>query len=303
MIIVKLLGGLGNQMFQIAFAKSLAIDNNEDIFIDTSVYSNYKIRDFALSNLVVSDSVHNIEQLDLKLKEKIYLSFTQKTYHIFQKIFKIIGLRSYLGKSVYEFLTKRGLYYNFTPYHYNHMVNDKELKCLYGYFQSEKYFSNIKLQIGEMLDVKVELTEEEKKIIAEIDSCNSVGVSIRIGSDYVNSSSWNVCTNEYYHKGMEYIHKRHPNAIFYIFSDDIQKVKTQFSFSFPVRYVEGFKDYESLRILYTCKHFVISNSSFSWWGAYLSKNREKIVIAPERWNNKFEKKSDIYVDDMILIKP
>jgi len=303
MIIVKLMGGLGNQMFQIAFAKKLAIENNEEIVIDSSVYSKYKIRNFSLNNLIISDSINSIEEIDLTQIELKYLRLTQKIYHIVQKIVKVLGLRSYLGEMIYKSLSRKGLYYNFTPYYYNHAKNSKKLKCLYGYFQSERYFSDIKQQVSELLRVNKKPNVEEKIVLNELNSCNAVGVSIRIGDDYIKSSSWNVCTEEYYYKGMEYIYNKQPDVEFFIFSDDTQKVKNQYKFNYPVKYIEGFKDYESLRMLYTCKHFVISNSSFSWWGAFLSNSEHKIIIAPERWNNNFEKKPDIYTDNMLLIRP
>ncbi|MGG3689496.1 alpha-1,2-fucosyltransferase [Caldifermentibacillus hisashii] len=302
MIVVKVIGGLGNQMFQIAFAKALSLELNEDIYIDVSVYKKYKIRNFSLSNLKISNSIKYIENLNIPMVKRLYFKLTQIAYHVYQKVAKdIISIDTY-GKRPFKFLSKRGLFYNFDRYYYE--VNtccNTEVKCLYGYFQSEKYFKKYKNEIVEELKVKSEPSTKEKEFIYEISSCNSVGVSMRLGDDYVNSKSLNVCKEDYYYKAMDYIYSKNENVIFYIFSDSIDKVKERFNFKYPVRYVEGFKDFESLRLLYTCKHFIISNSSFSWWGAYLSENKDKYIIAPSRWYNDSNKRPDIYTDEMTLL--
>src|SRR5690606_10452579 len=148
---------------------------------------------------------------------------------------------------------------------------------------------------------KVPPTEKEIKLLNEIKEKNAVGVSIRLGDDYTNSPNLNVCNIDYYYRAMDLIYNNNSNVVFYIFSDRIDRVKEKFNFKYPVQYVNGFNDYQSLRLLYTCKHFVISNSSFSWWGAYLSENSNKIIVAPSKWYNHLSEKPDIYFDNMTLI--
>lgn len=125
---------------------------------------------------------------------------------------------------------------------------------------------------------------------------------MRLGDDYINSPTLNVCKEDYYYRGMDYIYSKNKDAVFYIFSDSIDRVKQQFKFKYPVRYIDGFKDYESLRLMYSCKHFVISNSSFSWWGAYLAENKNKIIVAPNKWYNNTKEKPDIYFNEMTLLE-
>lgn len=300
MIILKVLGGLGNQMFEIAFARMISLELNEKIYLDLSAYKQYKIRSFSISNLNISRSIKYIEESELPLLYKIYLKITQKIYHVYQKVVKIITRNDRIGNIPYDLLAKRGLYYNFDVYHYKTLNNKCKIKCLYGYFQSEKYFEKYKNQISEELKVKIPPTDKEKKLLEEIKNCNAVGVSMRLGDDYIKSSLLNVCKENFYYKGMDYIDNKNKDVVFYIFSDDVDRAK-QFKFKYPVRYVEGFKDYESLRLLYSCRHFVISNSSFSWWGAYLSNNTDKIVVAPNKWYNNSKEQPDIYLEDMILI--
>ncbi len=301
MIILKVIGGLGNQMFEIAFARMLSLEFNEKIYLDLSVYKKYKIRDFSISNLKISDSIEYIEDAKLPVLKRVYLKLSQKTYHVYQKIVKIGTGSDRIGNKSYETLKKKGLYYNFDVYYYKPSKSNSKIKCLYGYFQSEEYFKKYKQQIVEELKVKVPPTEKEKMLLDEIKSCNGVGISMRLGDDYVKSSLLNVCREDFYYKGMDYIYNKNKDAVFYIFSDDIDRAKKQFNFKYPVRYVEGFKDYESLRLMYSCKHFVISNSSFSWWGAYLSSSPDKIIVAPSKWYSNSKETPNIYLDDMTLI--
>jgi len=301
MIILKVIGGLGNQMFQIAFARMLALEFNEKIYLDRSVYRKYKIRSFSISNLNVGNSIGYIEDVNLSIIDKLYMKVSQEIYHVYQKIVKVLKRNDRIGKMPYELLSKRGLYYNFDVYYYDALKNNNKIKSIYGYFQSEKYFEKHKSRIIEDLKVKTLLTDREQKLLNEIKSCNAVGISMRLGDDYVKSSLLNVCKEDFYYRGMDYIHNKNKDVVFYIFSDCVDRAKELFEFKYPVRYIEGFKDYESLRLLYSCQHFLISNSSFSWWGAYLADNADKIVVAPSKWYTDSKEQPDIYLDYMTLL--
>ncbi|MDB0013203.1 alpha-1,2-fucosyltransferase, partial [Schleiferiaceae bacterium] len=176
------------------------------------------------------------------------------------------------------------------------------IKCIYGYFQSENYFSKHRKVIQEELMVKTPPTSGEKSLLKQIQSSKSVALSMRLGEDYTDSKALNICRHDYYDKAIDYMRDKLEDPIFYVFSDRIDIVKKSFSFKHDVIYVEGFKDYESLRLMYSCKHFVISNSSFSWWGAYLSANNDKIVVAPSRWYNMAKEVPDIYLESMKLLE-
>jgi len=302
MIIVKIIGGLGNQMFQIAFAKSLSLDWKEDYFLDISAYKKYKIRNFSISNLNISKNLKFIDDSDLNNFQKFYFKNTQNLYRIFQKLVTIVFSDLKIGGLPYLLLSKFGLYYNFDPYFYNTTQNKNKIRCIYGYFQSENYFIKHKNIIKEDFLVKTPPGFQEKLLLKQIQNCNSVAISMRLGEDYTNSSSLNVCRDDYYYKAIESISNRLKNPTLYIFSDCIDIVKNKFNFKYNVIYVEGYNDYESLRLMYSCKHFVISNSSFSWWGAYLSSNTDKIVVAPSKWYNNTKETPHIYLDSMTLLK-
>ncbi|MFB9974854.1 alpha-1,2-fucosyltransferase [Allobacillus sp. SKP2-8] len=302
MIVVKIIGGLGNQMFQVAFAKALSMEYNEKIYLDTSVYQHYKIRDFSAFHLSISNSFNYIEDAKLTFTNKLFLKVSQKAYRAYQKIVRELIKDDRFGERPFQLLTKKGLYYNFDRFFYHLPENNSSVKCIYGYFQSEQYFIKYKDQIRSEMKVKTPVTENEKKILDEISSCNAVGVSMRLGDDYLNSPSLNVCNEDYYYKAMDRMYNENKDVVFYIFSDNINRAKKNFNFKYKVRYIEGFKDYESLRLLYSCNHFIISNSSFSWWGAYLSDNQDKVIISPNKWYNFMKEKPDIYYEGMTLLE-
>lgn len=289
-------------MFQIAFAKALSLKYNQEIYVDLSVYKKYKIREFSLNNLYINKSLKNYDEAPVTLKEKIHLKTSQVIYHIYQKVYKDLTRKDNFGRFAYSLLVPRGLYFNFDRYYYEEPMNKSETKCVYGYFQSEQYFKEYKSQIVNELKVSTPLTFKEKVQLDEILNCESVCVSMRLGDDYERSSSLNLCKEDYYYKAMEYMYKKNNNIVFFIFSDCIEKVKQRFNFNYPVRYIEGYKDYESLRLMYNCKHFIISNSSFSWWGAYLGMNTDKIILSPEKWYNDCKIRPDIFFDGMTSIE-
>lgn len=298
MIVVRVMGGLGNQMFQVAYARMLALEFDEEIYLDLSGYESYKIRNFSLSNLKISDFFQYENNLLISRRQRMLLRTTQKMYHIYQKLAKMLTNTDQFGKHPFMLLSKWGLYYNFDRYYYESKPSNAHLKSVYGYFQSEKYFQKYKQQISEELKVKQPLSKMEIDLLDGITKNNSVAVSMRLGDDYIKSSSLNVCNEKYFIDAMEEIYKVHPNANFYVFSDDIERAR-KINFKYPVRFIEGFQDYESLRLMYSCKHFIISNSSFSWWGAYLADNPDKLIIAPDHWYNNCKIEPSIYYDSMI----
>ena len=301
MIIVKFIGGLGNQMFQYAYARMLQQVYNEEIYFDITSYEKYKIRKFSLNNLNIDDNIKYISDLNISNYTYIKIKITQKLYRVYQKIVKLIKGNEEVGFKSFKVLARNGYYYNHDVYYYPIIKTNKKIKVIYGYFQSEKYFEKIKECIKEELLVKVQCEKSENIILESILKSCSVGVSIRWGNDYKNSGL-NVCNKEYFYKAMDKVNEKVKNPTFFIFSDEIDAVKEEFKFKYNVKYIENMNDYQSLRLLYSCKHFIISNSSFSWFGAYLSKNKSKIIISPNKWYLGHDKKADILMDSMLLIE-
>ena len=153
--------------------------------------------------------------------------------------------------------------------------------------------------IRKELQIKDELEGKNKKVYEEIKKSNSVCVHIRRG-DYVGSF-YEVCTKEYYLDAIKLMNKKVKNTHFYIFSDDISWAKENLGLK-DVTYIDWKNNqYQDLKLMSSCKNFIMSNSSFSYWAQFLSENEEKVVIAPSKWF-KNGKKIDIYEDSWNLIE-
>ncbi len=295
MILLRSIGGLGNQMFEYAFARNLQLKDNDELCIDISVYDTYKIRNYDLDKLNVQYTKYKSRGLKF-----VIIRLLQMVYHCIHKISKSVFGIYYLGKRTYDLLCSRGLVFNFDFCFYDTKLVKRKNKYVYGYFQSERYFRENKEQICSELKVKGPVPEKYQVLYEKIKNTNSVGVSIRVGEDYSKDSLIYVCTPEYFCSSMRKISEQVDNPVFYIFSDLPDIVKKNFEFPFPVVYVENVNAIESLRLLYSCKHFIISNSSFSWWGSYLSDNKEKIVYVPARFStNSKLKDDDIFFEGVI----
>ncbi|MGX7058992.1 alpha-1,2-fucosyltransferase [Vagococcus humatus] len=301
MIILRSIGGLGNQMFQYAFARAIQLESEDkDLYIDTSSYKKYKVREYDLDKL----NVRYTDFQSIKFSNLNYnlVRLTQKFYRVSHKIVRTILKKPCLGENSYNFFCNLGFLYNFDFCYYDTSTKGltKKNKYIYGYFQSEKYFEKYKEIICSELKVKVPLTEKEKEILKLINNTDSVGVSIRVGDDYVKDPLTYVCTPNYFYECMDKLKKINKDSSFFIFTDDVSKVKKNYDFPYDVVYIEGFNAIESLRLLYSCKDFIISNSSFSWWGSYLSDNQSKIVMAPSSFStNPNLNDNDIFYKQMV----
>lgn len=166
-----------------------------------------------------------------------------------------------------------------------------------GYWQSEKYFRNIEQTIRQDLTLKEKQNETFNNILLQIESCTSISLHIR-RTDYLISKHrqiYNICSKEYYEQALKIItNKVSDRSKLFVFSDDINWVKNNLTFSVPTIFVSdnGFKDYQDLILMSTCKHNITANSTLSWWGAWLNGNKGKIVITPEKWylNSKIDNK-------------
>lgn len=256
MIVVQLIGGLGNQLFQYAAAKVLALETKQKFFIDVSQFESYKLHNYALNHFnVISKTYKKPNRYLRKIK-----SFYQK----------------------YTFYKEKDFGYN------PDLINLKgDIIFLEGYFQSEKYFIKYEKEIREDFELRTSLKKDTKAAIAKIESVNSVSIHIRRG-DYLNNSLHNTSKDEYYDIALEIIQSKISNPVFFVFSDDMDWVKANFSTKQETIFID-FNDastnFEDLKLMASCKHNIIANSSFSWWGAWLNTNPEKIVIAPKLWFN------------------
>lgn len=298
MIQVKLLGGLGNQLFQLAYAISIAEKTNDEIYLDVSVYNNYKIRSFSLQHF---DAIKSCKIID---RNNLPIRFCFVLYRIYQKVMKVLKLTDFYGKWPFYILSKFGLYFNFDQKFYP-ITHISGTKIIYGYFQSEKYFIESKSKIYSMFRVLPELTDVERLLITKFQKSRAVAVSMRLGDDYFNCRDLNVCDDEFYHTAIQKLLKNHCEKLdFFIFSDKIEKAKEILKVysEYNIYYVNGLTDFQSLRFMSTFDKFIIANSSFSWWGAYLSQYGDKEIICPDKWFNNISDDSDIYTSEMTKLR-
>lgn len=268
MIITKLIGGLGNQLFQYAAGRRLAYINNTNLKLDLSWYKNVDggkatSRAYGLGEFnIIAENFASLEEIGRFKKNKIYTILEKlNLYHR-------------------DSFTKERQF-NLNP----EVLNLSDNNYIQGHWQSEKYFKDIEDIIRKEFTLKKSVINEYGKLI---DETNSVSIHIRRG-DYVTDKKtrdfYETCTLNYYHTAIKKIIDNVISPHFFIFSDDMGWVKDNLIVGYPLIFVSNSqsKDYEELALTSRCKHNIIANSSFSWWGAWLNNNPNKIIIAPQKW--------------------
>ncbi|AGY81956.1 alpha-1,2-fucosyltransferase [Carnobacterium inhibens] len=302
MIFVDLSEGLGNQMFQYAYSRYLQELYGGTLYLNTSSFKRKNsTRSYSLNNFYLYENV----KLPSKFRRVIY-NFYSKTIRMFIK--KVIRMNPYSDKYYFSMIPY-GFYVSSQVFKYLTVPTTKRHNIfVMGTWQTNKYFQSINDKIKDELKVKTEPNELNKKLITEINSNQSVCVHIRLG-DYTNPEFdyLHVCTSDYYLKGMDYIVSKVKEPNFYIFSNsssDIEWIKNNYNFKYKVKYIDlNNPDFEDFRLMYNCKHFIISNSTFSWWAQFLSNNDKKIIVAPSKWQKSNENEAkDIYLDHWKLIE-
>lgn len=269
MIISRLIGGLGNQMFQYAVGRSLAIANSCELKLDVSGFENY--------------TLHNGYELDIfNIKAGIANS---------KEVSRLVSKQSRLMRFVFRKLKiKKSTHFLEKSFTFDHNLFDaKPPVYLDGYWQSYKYFESIEPQLKQEFSLKNSISRLNLDISEQISSVNAVSVHIRRG-DYVSNKHTNsvhgLCSLDYYRAAIQTITERVENPFFFIFSDDIAWIKDNLTTNSDTVYVDhnsGKQSYNDMYLMSLCQHHIIANSSFSWWGAWLGANAKKIVIAPKQW--------------------
>ena len=215
------------------------------------------------------------EQVCSPIQEKVLAVCKYITYHRYLKYLLP------LGKFIAQFF---GVYICLDNRYFRYIYFGKKNKLIYGYFESDRYFSSVEDELKKIYRKKDKTSNSE--LYRKICSTESVCVTVRRGDFYTkeNQENLGVCNEEYFQRGIQYIKSAHKNATVFFFSDDIDWVKNNIKVEGPAYYESGMDSlWEKMLLMSSCKHFVISNSTFSWWAQYLSKNENKIVIAPSRW--------------------
>ncbi len=278
-------------MFQYAAGRSLSILHNCPLLLDTSDFDGYLL--------------HNGFELD-------------HVFDISAKIAKKENLESLLGwqyhKKIRRFIKHdklkiiRKSNYIVEP-HFNHWKNLSQISPPYyldGYWQSELYFNDVIDTIRRDFIFKESLTGKNKELSEKIDETNSVSIHIRRG-DYLNNKNKKIhciCSLQYYQASINKILEKINNPTFFIFSDDIEWSRKNLTTDFDTTYIShniGKTSYNDMNLMSLCKNNIIANSSFSWWGAWLNSNQNKIVIAPKKWFSVKKNTTNLYPSLWIVI--
>ena len=307
MIYLSIKGRLGNQMFQYAFARALQEQLGQEITIDWHFVNNEANR---MPNIGFDDSLklfrvktyHSVDAINYRkeMTLKQYLSFRNYEKHC--PFSGTVEQKEVFEKNFLKKHPHNGLFYFENGFYDFDLTKPPKNLFLTGYFESTRYFSGISEQIREEFVPVQPRLKKNTELYDFIESQESVCVSMRYGNkaDFIKSSFHGVCTLDYFLEGMDIIKRKNPSAVFIIFSDNVEQIKKDVKFNYPVLFEEGTDPvWEKLRLMSSCKHFIISNSTFSWWAQYLSRNPDKIVIAPDKWYNSTVK-SDLLNDDSLI---
>lgn len=261
---MRLMGGLGNQMFQYALGRTLSIELDTSLILDISHFENQPIaetpREYELDCFDIKSRISrkplgpDMQPGNFLIRKKGFLPFYESSIRFNEKVLE---------------------------------ASDQTL--LVGYWQSEKYFKKNETQIREDFTFIQRLSDTKQKILEEIERTpHSVSFQIRRG-DYVtnpNSNKFHGLTSmEYYDKAVDYISKKINNPVFYVISDDPKWCEENIKLNYPTVFVDSIPGagWEDMYLTSRCRHNIIANSSFGWWGSWLNKHIDKIVIAPKKW--------------------
>ena len=271
MIVVKLKGGLGNQLFQYAMGRVLAKKNGVPFKMDISFFENYEWHEYSLDPFSIQKNIATKKEVEKLNSSNIgFLGKIKK---------RILGA----GKPVV---------YNENSLAYNaDYLNISDPAYLDGYWQCEKYFESEAELIQKEFRVAIPPSKLNADLLQKIKTTEAISLHIRRGN-YVNVDVVNkvhgTCSMEYYEQAIKLVAEKSKQPCFYIFSDDIPWAKENLLMPYDHVFVDindDKTDYEDMRLMYNCRHSILANSTFSWWGAWLNNNPGKIVIAPKKWFN------------------
>lgn len=294
-VIVKIRGGLGNQLFQYAYAKSVAQQYRADrIILDTSYFNRSHIRSLNIDKYVLCSNAVLSSKPD-KLFDTLYF-----LYRVTDKISVVICKRH---RSESRLMMRFGVI--LCHHSFSGKMNadwNKDIR-LAGYFQDESIIRDVRNSLQQDLVIREPVSSKARQYFSAIErSKDTIGVSIRMGEDY-HKFGWPVCTRAYYESGVNLLAERMGIRRIFVFSDCIDQIETEKWFSdYDACYVKGLSAVEGLEALKKCHHFVIANSTFSWWGAYLSAFTDKTIVAPQYFYAGIEmKKTELHIESAIYL--
>ena len=271
MIIVRLTGGLGNQMFQYATARRLAEKHSTILKLDVTGFEQYKLHRYSLHCFQIWEYLATSDEI------KSILGNSQNIINRAKRKFGYSQDNKWLREKHFHFDAN--------------ILSAPNNILLDGFWQSEKYFSDIADILRREFVVKYQQDYQSKKFSELIQEAQSVCIHVR-RADYVQNHVTNqvhgTCDSNYYDSCVKYITERISNPHFFVFSDEPEWARENLKLGYPTTIVDcndASRNYEDLRLMSQCQHNIIANSTFSWWGAWLNNNPNKIVCAPKKWFN------------------
>jgi hypothetical protein len=267
-IITRLIGGLGNQLFQYAAARSLALKHGAEVKLDLSGFERDGLRRYELGSYPIAAAQASAAELAVAAPASSGL----------------------LARIAAKLAGPRPRHYREAHFHFDPgLARQRPALYMDGYWQSERYFADIANTLRRELTPRDDMEPENARIAEAIGSAQAVSLHVRRG-DYVANAHTNayhgVCSLHYYYDAVASITAAVPEAHFFVFSDDHAWTRENLDTGRPTTFVEanqadrGFRD---MQLMSMCKHHIIANSSFSWWGAWLNPSPSKVVICPTRW--------------------
>lgn len=275
MITIRLKGGMGNQMFQYAFAKGLAKTLNTDVKIDCSLLlDRSRGKDYIYRNYDLS--IFNVEE-----NFSIQPSFLRTIYKLkFSKLRKFITSQVAKGKVI-----ENEKYFHTDE---NLIINPTDNAIYDGWWQSVRYFDNVKEELKNDFSFKTTTLPESKELYNRIQNTNSICLNVR-RTDFLTNPELNSTNLDYFLRAAKKMGELVNNPHFYIFSDDTKWCEENILLDYPVEVIQhthkGAKFGNYMQLMITCKHFIIPNSSYAWWAVWLNTNEDKHIIAPKNWFN------------------
>ena len=286
MIIIKLEGGLGNQMFQYAFATILAKRNDSTLLIDANFFK-----------LVEKKPGFTPRNFELNIFDNNYVEASKSKVSSFFNLTFLDKIKRKLGLNHPKIYNERFFGFNQTA------MNTKKPAYLKGYFQSYQYFNGYESLIKKVFSFPLDgLDYINSELLSDIKSMKTISIHVRRG-DYVQDKSTQQfhgnCSLEYYFDAISLLVSKNKDSKLIFFSDDSEWVKEQFQ---NLQYQKIFIDHnknkncwKDMFLMSSCNHNIIANSSFSWWAAWLNENPHKTVIAPKNWFVATEKNTNYLI--------
>ena len=280
MIIIKIKGGLGNQLFQYAAGRAVAIHHKSPLKLDLTIFKTYELHKYLLDQFAIqADMATENEISELKGANDLLFSALRKA--------GIVKRKSY-------FKEKRSSYFDASVFKNDDVYLD-------GYWQNELYFSGIRELLLRELATISSMSDVGCAYLECIKKSNSVSLHVRRGN-YLNLKNVNVLDVDYYMRAVDFLRKGVEKPTFYIFSDDLEWCKNNLGFLDNCIFVDSTKtEIDDLKLMSFCQHNIIANSSFSWWGAWLNQNSKKTVIAPKDWLLNDPGSSNVILSDWVKL--